>query len=137
MSTLTIGGLLKHLALVEHEYFHIRIGGNSAKEPWVTVDFDADPSWEWRSAAQDSANYLKNLWLSTVEDSRSTLTAALEVSGVETLARWKFRDGRTPSVRRILLDLIEEYGRHNGHVDLLREAIDGRVGEDPPSDFFF
>lgn len=39
------------------------------------------------------------------------------------------------SLRRHVCDLLEEYGRHTGHADLLREAIDGRVGEDPPSDW--
>jgi ribosomal protein S3AE len=43
------------------------------------------------------------------------------------------RDGRTPNVRRILIDVIEEYARHVGHADLIRESIDGRVGEDPPN----
>ena len=38
-------------------------------------------------------------------------------------------------LRRLLLDLLEEYGRHTGHADLLREAVDGRVGEDPPGDW--
>jgi len=41
-------------------------------------------------------------------------------------------DGEHASLRRLLCDLLEEYGRHTGHADLLREAIDGRVGEDPP-----
>ena len=41
-------------------------------------------------------------------------------------------DGRHPNLRRLLCDLIEEYGRHTGHADLIREAVDGRVGEDPP-----
>jgi hypothetical protein len=41
--------------------------------------------------------------------------------------------GRRASLRRLLRDLIEEYGRHTGHADLLREAVDGRVGEDPPA----
>jgi len=42
-------------------------------------------------------------------------------------------DGRHASLRRLLFDLVEEYGRHTGHTDLLREAVDGRVGEDPPA----
>jgi hypothetical protein len=41
-------------------------------------------------------------------------------------------DGEHASLRRLVCDLIEEYGRHTGHADLLREAVDGRVGEDPP-----
>ena len=42
-------------------------------------------------------------------------------------------DGRHASLRRLVCDLIEEYGRHTGHADLIREAVDGRVGEDPPA----
>ena len=44
-------------------------------------------------------------------------------------------DGVRLSVRRHVCDLIEEYGRHTGHADVLREAVDGRVGEDPPDDW--
>jgi uncharacterized protein DUF664 len=43
------------------------------------------------------------------------------------------RAGRPVALHRLLSDLIEEYGPHSGHADLLREAVDGRVGEDPPS----
>ena len=43
--------------------------------------------------------------------------------------------GEPVSLRRILFDLLEEYARHTGHADLLREAIDGRVGEDPPGEW--
>jgi hypothetical protein len=41
-------------------------------------------------------------------------------------------DGRSPDVRRVLCDLLEEYARHVGHADIIRESIDGLVGEDPP-----
>ena len=44
-------------------------------------------------------------------------------------------DGEHASLRRLVTDLIEEYGRHTGHADLLREAVDGVTGEDPPSDW--
>lgn len=47
-------------------------------------------------------------------------------------ARFTWPDGRSPSVRRLLVDMIEEYARHTGHADLLREAVDGLVGEDAP-----
>ena len=40
-----------------------------------------------------------------------------------------------PRLRRLLCDMVEEYGRHTGHADLIREAVDGRVGEDPPADW--
>ena len=41
-------------------------------------------------------------------------------------------EGNHANVRRLVLDMVEEYGRHTGQADLLREAVDGRVGEDPP-----
>jgi hypothetical protein len=72
------------------------------------------------------------LWLDAVNRSRECVTEALDADGVDQLARFVFPDGQAPSLRRILVDLIEEYARHTGHADLLREAIDGRVGEDPP-----
>lgn len=47
----------------------------------------------------------------------------------------KWPDGDTFTLRRFLVDLIEEYARHTGHADLLREAVDGMTGEGPPTDF--
>jgi hypothetical protein len=44
------------------------------------------------------------------------------------------RSGESPNLRRILLDMIEEYARHLGHADLIRESIDGLTGEDPEVD---
>lgn len=60
------------------------------------------------------------------------LDAALADGGLDPLAHVSWPDGRHASLRRLVCDLIEEYGRHTGHADLLREAVDGRVGEDPP-----
>jgi hypothetical protein len=60
------------------------------------------------------------------------LGAALQHDGLDQLVHASRSDGRHPSLRRLLCDLIEEYGRHTGHADLLREAVDGVVGEDPP-----
>ena len=51
---------------------------------------------------------------------------------LDQLSRRSRPDGRAPSLRRILIDLIEEYARHVGHADLIRESVDGLVGEDPP-----
>ena len=136
-SSLTAGGLIKHLSLVEHEYFRIRIAGLNATEPWNGVDFENNPMWEWESAPMDSPANLVELWKRSVAESREILLNACQEDGVSTLVSWNYPDGRVPSVRRILLDLIEEYARHNGHLDLLREVIDGRVGEDPPLDFSF
>ena len=54
-SSMTLGGLLKHLAVVEDEYSSRRLAGREFDPPWDTVDWDADPDWEWHSAALDMA----------------------------------------------------------------------------------
>jgi hypothetical protein len=131
-SSITLGGLLKHLALVEDDYFSRRLLGQELGPPWDTVDWDADPDWEWHSAAEDTPEHLQTLWQDAVARSRSAVTEALVDGGLEQLARHSWPDGRAPSLRRILIDLIEEYARHAGHADLIRESIDGLVGEDPP-----
>ena len=61
--------------------------------------------------------------------------AALENGGLDQLVAVSNDAGEHASLRRLVCDLIEEYGRHTGHADLLREAVDGRVGEDPPPDW--
>ena len=68
-----------------------------------------------------------------VERSHARLGAALADGGMDQLVHLSWPDGRQASLRRLVCDLIEEYGRHTGHADLLREAVDGRVGEDPPA----
>jgi hypothetical protein len=70
-----------------------------------------------------------------VQRSRQRLQTALADGGLEQLVHLSMPDGRRASLRRLICDLIEEYGRHTGHADLLREAVDGRVGEDPPADW--
>lgn len=131
-STMTLGGLLKHLALVEDDWFSVKLWANERAEPWAGADFDADPDWEWHSAAHDSPEYLYGLWDEAVARSRSLVAKALGEGGVDQLARFTWPDGRSPSLRRMLADMIEEYSRHTGHADLLRESVDGLVGEDPP-----
>ena len=132
-STITLGALLKHLALVEDDYFSRRLLGREFGPPWDAVDWDADPDWEWHSAAQDTPEQLMTLWQDAVARSRSAVAEALADGGLERLAQHAWPDGRAPSLRRILIDLIEEYARHAGHADLIRESVDGLVGEDPPS----
>ena len=130
-SSITLGGLLKHLALVETNYFTGKLLGRDLGAPWNTVDWDADPDWEWRTAAEDTPDQLLTLWQDAVASSRSAVTVALADGGLDQLAlhtKWT----QPPSLRRILIDLIEEYARHVGHADLIRESVDGLVGEDPP-----
>ena len=131
-SSMTLGGLLKHLALVEDEYFTRRLLGREFGPPWDTADWDADRDWAWHSVAEDTPEQLYALWAAAVARSRSAVTEALGGGGLDQLARYTTSSGESPSLRRILIDMIEEYARHVGHADLIRESVDGLVGEDPP-----
>ena len=129
-SSLTLGGLLKHLALVEDHASTVRLTGEPLGALWDASR--AVDDWEFTSAAGDGAHELYELWDGAVERSRRRFATALANGGPEQLVKMAWPDGRQASLRRLLFDLVEEYGRHTGHADLLREAIDGRVGEDPP-----
>jgi hypothetical protein len=134
-SRMTLGGLVKHLALVEDEYFTRQLtGAPTLSPPFDAVDFDVDPDWEWRTAADDSPEELLTLWEAAVARSREHVAAAYGSSGAEVLAAVAWSAGRAPSLRRLMVDLIEEYARHTGHADLIRESIDGLVGEGAPAD---
>jgi hypothetical protein len=134
-STLSIGGLLKHLALVEDHYFSTRLRGEPPGEPWDSSYREDVPDWEFVSAADDPPERLYALWDAAVARSRERLEAALADGGLDQLIYANGPDGRRASLRRMVFDLVEEYGRHTGHADLLREAVDGLTGEDPPDDW--
>jgi len=132
-SSLTLGGLLKHLACCEDYMFTTKLSGTPVGAPWNTGAFAADPDWDFRSAAADSPEELYAAWDAAVERSRARLSAALTDGGLGKRAHATGSDGTNASLRRLVCDLIEEYGRHTGPADLIREAVDGRVGEDPPA----
>jgi uncharacterized damage-inducible protein DinB len=129
VSTMTLGGILKHLAWVEDNWFSRWLGGNEPGSPWNTVDWGADPDWEWHSAATDTPEQLIALWEEALVRSRSAVAEALTAGGLDQLAERKWADGRSPNLRWIVCHMIEEYARHNGHADLLRESVDGATGE--------
>jgi uncharacterized damage-inducible protein DinB len=128
-SSMTLGGMIKHLAYVEDWWCCWILHGREPGPPWDTVDWEADADWDWHSAATDSAEQLRTLWRGAVARSDSLVAEALGDGGLEQLARHKWADGRAPSLRWILVHLIEEYARHNGHADLIRESVDGLTGE--------
>ncbi|GAA3099846.1 DinB family protein [Streptosporangium carneum] len=128
-SSMTLGGLLKHLAYVEDHWFSHRLHGRDRSAPWNTVDWRADRDWEWNSAADDSPEELFALWEKTVDRSREAVAEALDDGGLDRLAQRSWPGGETPSLRWIVVHMIEEYARHNGHADLLRESVDGETGE--------
>lgn len=128
-SSITLGGLLKHLAFVEDYWFSHRLHGAAPHSPWDTADWDSDPDWEWHSAAVDPPEALFALWEEAVERSRVLVSEALSDGGLDFPARRPWANGESPSLRWIVVHMIEEYARHNGHADLIRESIDGLTGE--------
>jgi hypothetical protein len=132
---MTLGGLIKHVALVEADWLAVKLAGREYGAPWDAVDFDADPSWEWRTGALDAPEDVYALWRDAVERSRELVSEVIKERGLAGPASFTWANGRTPTVRAMILDMIEEYARHTGHADILREAVDGRVGESAPEDF--
>ena len=135
-SSLTVGSLLKHLAVQEDYASAVKVAGGRMPPVWDDHGWDDDVDWELTSAAQDPPSLLYALYDAAVERSRSVIRAAIDDRGLAGDSGVTLDDGSgRASIRRVLFDLLEEYGRHTGHLDLLREAVDGRVGEDPPSDW--
>ena len=128
-TSMTLGGMLKHLALVEDYWFGQVIGGESAPEPWASTD-TTDLDWEWTSAVGDSGEYLRALWAEQVGRSRVIVDVQLGKGEDAALreAHPAWGGQARVSLRWVLVHMIEEYARHNGHADLIRELVDGRVG---------
>jgi uncharacterized damage-inducible protein DinB len=125
-STMSLLGLVRHMARVEHSWFQrvlqqrLDLPRLYEREGERDVDWDdavADPavvdeafaSWKEQIAAADA-------WLDALDESRLG-------------AQIPLRDENSVSVRDVLVHMIEEYARHAGHADLLRECIDGRTGQ--------
>lgn len=127
-STMTLGGMLKHLAFVEHAWFRDRFAGDEDVVRWPPEEFDADPDWDWHSAVHDSPEELLAGYDDAIAESEQILAAALLDAGHAALdwrAQSPMRSGARVTLRWILVHLLEEYARHAGHADLIRESIDG------------
>lgn len=126
-SAMTLAGLIKHLALVEDQRTAEDLGGPGYGPAWRGYDGE---DWEWRSAVTDSPADLYALWQGAVERSREAWARVLADGGLDQPSKRTTQP--VPNLRRVLVDVTDEYARHVGHADLFREAIDGLVGEDPP-----
>ncbi|MGZ4758076.1 MAG: mycothiol transferase, partial [Acidimicrobiales bacterium] len=124
---LTLAGLIKHLALVEDTWFVERMDGRPRPEPWLSAPFDDDPDWDFHSATDDTPDELLALYRAACDRSRAVV-AGHDDLGALSVAQGRGDEGHF-SLRWILLHMIEETARHNGHADLLRESIDGLTGE--------
>ena len=125
-SSLTIGGLLNHLALVEDSWFRERFSGLPEDPLWNGVDWEADPDHEFRTAADVEPDELRQRYRDACARSRVVVAAAKDLDQLS-VRTWP--DGRHWDLRWMLLHMIEETARHAGHADLIRESIDGEVGE--------
>jgi hypothetical protein len=131
-STLTLASLLKHLAAQEDHATTVKLTGEPLGEPWAGWEWDGSNDWELTSAVEDSPADLYALYDGAVARARERLASFPVSAGLDQPVHAADDEGHHASLRRLLLDLVEEYGRHTGHADLLREAADGLTGEDPP-----
>ena len=123
---MTLGGLLKHLARVEDNWFSEVVAEGPRPQPWAELPWAA----EWETAGAETGEELRRLWAERVEHSRQVVAAELEMSEDALDATHPAWGGQGhPSLRWVLVHMIEEYARHNGHADLLRQSIDGETGE--------
>src|SRR5262245_36620389 len=82
-STMTLGGLIKHVALVEADWLAVKLAGREYGAPWDAVDFDADPDWEWRTGAEDSRDDLQRVWRDAAERSRGVVADVIKERGLD------------------------------------------------------
>lgn len=128
-SKMTLAGLLKHMAFVEDHWCSRFLYANNPSSPWDTVDWETSPDWEWDTAPHDGPDAVRAMWSESVLRSRKLVSSALAHGSVDQLAQRSWDSGEAPNLRWILVHLIEEYARHNGHADLIREVVDGETGE--------
>jgi len=121
-SVLTLAGVLKHLARFEDDMSTEWLSGRPQRPPWDAVDWAKDPTWDWRTAGDDPPAELYAGWQAAVDRSRALFAAAATKPP-------RSRPTGAPSLTYILANMIEEYARHNGHADLIRESVDGATGE--------
>ena len=119
-STLSLLGLVRHMAEVERSWFRRVIDGQDVPLVWSP---DGDFQVAYDATGADRAEAFA-AWEAEIAHGRRIERAApsLDTTGVDR------RYGTVYSLRLVLLHLIQEYARHNGHADLLRECIDGRIG---------
>jgi uncharacterized damage-inducible protein DinB len=121
-STMSLLGLVRHMADVERGWFRLRFAGQDAAKRYQTP---AAPDGDFDGAVADPA-VVAEAWAAWQEEvafaERFTRDTDLDFAGKDSA-------GDPISLRELLVHMIEEYARHNGHADLLRERIDGRIGE--------
>ena len=121
-SSLSLLGLVRHMTYVEWHWFDHVFAGSASPEP---ISLRDDPDADFNDLQSSSAMADVELFMQQCETSRDIADGA---PGLDALAA-AASGGRPISLRWIMIHMVEEYARHNGHADLLREQIDGSVGE--------
>ncbi|WAL40142.1 DUF664 domain-containing protein [Brevibacterium sp. BRM-1] len=127
-SPMTLGGMLAHLAYVEDEWFTRRIAGAPAPPPWADAPWEQDRDWDWHWGERASGAEARALFAAACARSRAVAAELGLTSGADLDAGLAAGDASLTR-RWALVHLVEEYARDAGHADLLREAIDGAVGD--------
>ena len=125
-SSLTLAGLLNHLARVEDVWFRVRFAGLPEAAWRADAEAPAEPDWDFGTATSVPPEELRDRYRTACTASREVVAQARDLDQLSARPR---RDGPHVDLRWILIHMIEETARHAGHADLLREAIDGTVGE--------
>ena len=125
-SDLTLAGILYHLALNEEGWFEVQFLGREDREDFAGIDWEADPNYEFRTALEKEPDWLRRRYREACDRARQVTAAADSPDDVSVSTRI---GGKPFTLRWVMLHMIEETARHAGHADLLREAIDGVVGE--------
>jgi len=123
-SKLSLLGLLRHVALVEIYWFQYTFAGLDERSPYEDLDRE-DPDTELARVEDHSLEEVLAIYEGAVARSKE-IGAAHEL---DELARRTWPDGRVVDLRWVYVHMIEEYARHCGHADFLREMIDGVVGD--------
>jgi uncharacterized damage-inducible protein DinB len=128
-STMSLRGLVRHLAEVERATFRRMMAGEDVPRLFCS-DTDRDGDFDGAVADAEVVAQAWAAWRAEVEIATRLVAAApsLEVTGDDPLNQHG-SGGGAMSLREVLVGMIQEYARHMGHVDLLRERIDGRVGQ--------
>jgi uncharacterized damage-inducible protein DinB len=125
-SSLTLGGLINHMAVVEDDWFTGDIAGDTLPEPWASAPWEAHRNWELTSAVDTPTDLLFQRYRDAIERSNAVL---VKVDDLSQLSIKTDRKGDPWSIRWILVHMIEETARHCGHADFIRESLDGSVGD--------
>jgi uncharacterized damage-inducible protein DinB len=120
-STLSLLGLVRHLAEVERTWFRRVMNAEQVGMVWSEEENDFQRAYDATGSTRAEAF---SAWQAEVEISRRVEREAASLDVTAHQARW----GEDVSLRLVMVHMIQEYARHNGHADLLREAVDGTVG---------